>query len=313
MTTSVPFRTMSQRVNGRFRAIVYLIVAVSDLSCGGAADSDASRRNASDVGGATSGEVDASSTGGVGSANGGSAAGSSNWASMAGALGGLAGGTPLGVSSMQTGYAHVGTSAGFSGSYESDYYPVYSKACSAHADCLATCVTAGGTEQSCSAAKCIDSTSDYCLPPTYWFGLENLRIEAEPADTGAWTILDSTKYRDQLLATDFQFAIPSSATITGIVVQIRKSAESSMAADQEIRLLRNGATVGLDHSKSDPWPSGLEYVEYGTPTDLWGASWTPSDLSSQQFGVAITARYLDIGGNARAYVDFVKATVYYDE
>jgi hypothetical protein len=54
-----------------------------------------------------------------------------------------------------------------------------------------------------------------------------------------------------------------------------------------------------------------ENAVYGGPEDLWGETWTPADLNSEDFGVALNAIYTDTAGNGRAYVDIVYVTVNY--
>lgn len=83
-----------------------------------------------------------------------------------------------------------------------------------------------------------------------------------------------------------------------------------MIADCEVKLVRDAATtVGLDRADTKPWPTTFEYADYGGPTDGWGTTWTPAQVNATGFGVALTPKYLDTGGNARAYVDFISAKV----
>lgn len=212
----------------------------------------------------------------------------------------------------QTRSSRAARSAGFSGSYKGDYYPLYSASCVTPEDCAAACVAAGGTQTSCAASDCIDSTPDYCLPPTYWFDFDKLLVEGNTEESSTWIIMVNNPYRDQLLVSDFQFEIPASAAILGIRFAFNEAADSPNAiADQSVKALQNGTVVGLDRGRTTAWPSAFQYVEYGSSTDLWGATWSPELVNSSQFGVALTPMYLESGGNARAYVDFVKATVYY--
>ena len=55
----------------------------------------------------------------------------------------------------------------------------------------------------------------------------------------------------------------------------------------------------------------MKYASYGGATDRWGTTWTPADVNATGFGVGLTPMYLLTGGNGRAYVDFIRATVYY--
>jgi hypothetical protein len=218
----------------------------------------------------------------------------------------------------QTRSARTGKSAGFSGSYQTDYYPLYSHACNTLADCSAACVTAGGTQASCAASECEISTPNYCLPPTYWVDFDKLLTEGsgtaeEIQASSAWIIMVNNPYRDPLLASNFQFEIPSGAKILGISFAITEAAGSAnMIADYSVRALANNAVVGLDRGHTTAWPTTFHAEVYGGATDLWGTTWTADAVNAAGFGVALTPLYLDSAGNERAYVDFIRATVTYD-
>jgi len=257
-------------------------------------------------------------TGGTGSAHAGSAAGGIGGAATGGAAnaGGGSAGTAgaSGCSGLtQTRNARSGKSAGFAGDYTKDYYPLYSHACTTASDCAAACVTAGGTQASCAASECVDSTTDYCLPPTYWVDFDQLLTEGNTQESSTWIIMVNNPYRDQLLASNFQFEIPSGAKILGISFSINEAAGSAdMIADYSVRALANGAPVGLDRGHSKAWTTDFHPEIYGGAADLWGATWTPEIVNAAGFGIGLTPLYLDSAGNERAYVDFVRATVTYD-
>jgi hypothetical protein len=163
------------------------------------------------------------------------------------------------------------------------------------------------------ASECVDSTQDYCLPPTYWFDFDQLLIEGNTPESSTWIIMVNNPYRDQLLISDFQFEIPAGATIRGIRFSLNEAADSpDSIGDFSVKALKTGAIVGLDRGRSTAWTTDFRYAEYGSERDLWGASWTANDVNATEFGVALTPLYLTSAGNARAYVDFVKARVYYD-
>jgi len=266
-------------------------------------------------GAATAGAGGAVNGGVGGSANAGSAAAGS---ASSGAGGSQAGGSAAGGASgcsgsSQTRSARTGKSAGFSGNYQTDYYPLYSHACVTVADCSAACVTAGGTQTSCAASECVDSTPDYCLPPTYWFGFDQLLTEGNSQESSVALIMVNNPYRDQLLASNFQFEIPSGAKILGISFSIREAAGSeNMIADYSVRALSNNLAVGLDRGHTKAWTTEFHPEIYGGAADLWGTSWTADAVNATGFGVALTPLYLDAAGNERAYVDFISATVTYD-
>lgn len=259
--------------------------------------------------GQTSGTTSGLSGAGAGTAQAGEGSGAAGAAGAAGADVGPGG---CEVSS-QTRFSRSARSAGFSGTYQGNYYPLYDESCVVVGDCTAACVAAGGTAESCAASECIDSSeSPYCLPPTYWFDFDRLLVEASTIESSAWIIMVNNPYRDTLIATKFQFEIPSEATIEGVAFAVNRSADSAnMVGDFSVRAVRSGQAAGLDRAHSAPWSATFASAEYGGSEDLWGEEWSTADVNASDFGVALTPMYLDTAGNARAYVDFVEATVYF--
>ncbi len=133
---------------------------------------------------------------------------------------------------------------------------------------------------------------------------------------GGITTPDTTHY---LKATNFGFSIPVGATINGIVVQwIKLSDENTFAAfikDNAVRIVKGGTIGSTDKSIGTDWAyQGAgpgSYTSYGSSSDLWGGTWTASDINSSTFGAAISAKCSATCTNANAYLDNVIITVYY--
>jgi hypothetical protein len=239
--------------------------------------------------------------------------------SVAGASGALSSGGAAGSAACpvltQTKSSRAAHSAGFPGTIDA-YDNLSHVTCTTVADCASACVKAGGAQVSCAASECVAGivgSTDRCMTPTFWFYLDRLRVEGGTTGSSAWIAMVNRPYRDQLIANDFQFEISPEATIQGIAMSINRSADSEgLVGDYEVRLVRDAATtVGLDRGITKPWPTEFQYADYGGPTDLWGTAWTPADVNSTGFGVALTPTYLDTAGNSGAYVDFIRATVTY--
>lgn len=116
----------------------------------------------------------------------------------------------------------------------------------------------------------------------------------------------------ELQAQNFGFAIPGSATIQGIQVDVRreKTAGTGTIQDNDITLLKNGVAVGANKATGSAWPGAEAYAPYGNSTDLWGTTWTPSDINNPNFGVQLSA-IETTGNSATAGVDFIDITVWY--
>lgn len=268
--------------------------------------------------GGAGGTAGALATGGAGGTAGAQASGGASASGGAPATGGASGSGGAGncptVSAGPTG-PHAARSSGYAGNL-TDYGALYDTACTTLQDCANACVAAGGTRDSCTmGSECIEGAvaggAKHCLPPTYWRYADQALTESADWTGAAEQTVVVIAYQDPLLVSDFRLTAPAGSTIRGIQFDVRRSADPLQAVDHAIRVLRDGAPVGTDHKKSDPWPGDLAYVTFGGPTDLWGTTWTAADVQTAGFGISIADKYTATAGNARAYVDYVKATVFY--
>lgn len=201
-------------------------------------------------------------------------------------------------------------SAGYQGTLAA-YSDLYNVACTSIDPCVSSCVAAGGTTESCTyGSECVHGTDrTYCLPPTYWRYED--RATAADGETAEQTLV-KIAYQDPLLLRDFAVNLPADATIRGIAFDVLRGSDSqAVAVDFAVRVLRAGQATGDDKKRSTSWPSSLTYVTYGGPTDTWGVSWSAADVMSPQFGLSLAVAYTDTAGNARAYVDYARVSIYY--
>src|SRR5262249_28277707 len=122
----------------------------------------------------------------------------------------------------------------------------------------------------------------------------------------------------------FGFAIPSSATICGIVVEIEKQSffnpgvggilfiPPTISGDA-VSLLKNGVFSASKSAGS--WGSPDSYTTYGNSADLWGSTWTPADINNANFEVQLKpfVPTVTISGTLMAMIDHVRITVYYND
>jgi hypothetical protein len=128
------------------------------------------------------------------------------------------------------------------------------------------------------------------------------------------TLTQGSLYSDYLVGTGYGFDIPDDVTITGIEVTVNHRVDDHNAniMDNELRLVKDGLVVGENRAIAIAWTTTLTQAIYGGPDDLWGAGWTPADINSPNFGVALSAYRANNGSNLRqAVVDFMQVTVYY--
>lgn len=133
----------------------------------------------------------------------------------------------------------------------------------------------------------------------------------------AWAVADvrsGGRASNYLVASGFGFAIPTTATINGIVVEVERNDGTPLGAitDARVRIVRAGAVLPDEKAMGGvAWPLLDGTVTYGAPGDLWGSTWTPADINDAAFGVAIAAQTMAAGGGQTARVDHIRVTVHY--
>jgi hypothetical protein len=148
------------------------------------------------------------------------------------------------------------------------------------------------------------------VPAPVWDNLSNIQVEDSSTMAMCQLILVKTTYRDTLLIDQFKLQIPTDATILGLTVEVRRTGDATIS-DDSVRIIKAGKIAGSEHAQTQPWSTKLGWISYGGATDLWGETWTPADLNSDEFGLALSAAYSQNVGNTVAYVDEVRATVSY--
>lgn len=133
-------------------------------------------------------------------------------------------------------------------------------------------------------------------------------------NTGGFT---PTKY---LVADEFGFAIPTGAIITGIKLDIYRQATQNQASplrrakDYSIKLMKVGSEVGDNKAAATIFTTDFVLATYGGQTDLWGVTWSPSDVNDDGFGARIAYQIADAsGGTTSTNIDYMRITVYYLE
>lgn len=142
-------------------------------------------------------------------------------------------------------------------------------------------------------------------------------------DSYATASVDGT-VTNYIKCTNYGFSIPSTNIIDGIVVTIERNATATNnngATDAAVRVLKGGAIGATDRSTSTVWPTTAGGVNEnhasGCPstcstTDLWGDTWSPTDINGSNFGAAIAGTKGSGAGSAIGIrVDSISITVYH--
>lgn len=127
------------------------------------------------------------------------------------------------------------------------------------------------------------------------------------------------KTTDYLQVKNFGFNIPTAATICGIKAQVVKSADDidilligAWVKDYNVRIIKAGALAGNNMANATEWPSSNTTATYGGVNDLWGTTWSPAEVNSNNFGFSISAEIkTGIGLLPVVKIDYINLTVYY--
>ncbi|MBI3509229.1 MAG: T9SS type A sorting domain-containing protein [Bacteroidetes bacterium] len=123
----------------------------------------------------------------------------------------------------------------------------------------------------------------------------------------------SSCYRSRYLTCfDFGFNIPWNAEIKGIEVDVTGFCNMASAVlDCTIVLRQNSVSLsGNNQSNYLPWSTTNSERSYGGPNELWGLTWSPGDINSQDFGTYIKV-YNPTLSSPIISVDCVSMTVTY--
>lgn len=119
-------------------------------------------------------------------------------------------------------------------------------------------------------------------------------------------------YTDILKNLGFGFAIPSGATINGITVEVDRKSSGISSEDKLIQLYKAGVLVGLNKASTTDYTTSDVTATYGGAADLWGTTWTHTDINSATFGIGFQSQ--QVGSASRTIsVDFVRITIDYTE
>lgn len=147
-----------------------------------------------------------------------------------------------------------------------------------------------------------------------WIGVGNAATkDGQPASS----FLPGDERTEYLLADQFNFNLPSAASVAGIQVTVSRlrSGISPLLADDRVRIVKNGLIGTTERAETTTnWPTSYQTQQYGGGSDTWGEEWTASAINSPDFGVAFSARNNEEPGadSNTAEVDYIEATIFYN-
>lgn len=112
-----------------------------------------------------------------------------------------------------------------------------------------------------------------------------------------------------LKATGFGFSIPTTATITGVLVEVEGKSTIGENVNLSGKLVKSDVIDGTQQSAVSPFPTSDAYMSLGSSSNLWGLTLTPSNINASDFGVAVNASAADFADTAS--IDYIRITVFY--
>jgi hypothetical protein len=125
--------------------------------------------------------------------------------------------------------------------------------------------------------------------------------------------LDATNWGFQTTNNTLPNYIPPAGTINGIevYVKLRKTGIGSIK-DNKIILLKAGAEAGSNKARNTLWPTLATDIKFGSNIDLWGTTWTASDLTNSGFGLRMVAKNRG-SKDAQAEIDYIRIVLYFNQ
>lgn len=124
-----------------------------------------------------------------------------------------------------------------------------------------------------------------------------------------------------LLATGLVSPPPSGSYIVGIEIRYKCQGQNVgvNCRDNSIRLFKAGVATGTGKSGAT-WPyksglggPGLSFLEKGSASDLWGATFTSEEVRATGFGVGVSAVWSDFTANTEAEIDVIQCRISYTD
>ncbi|MFL5745467.1 MAG: T9SS type A sorting domain-containing protein [Niastella sp.] len=178
-------------------------------------------------------------------------------------------------------------------------------------------------------AQCIDTTANPTVSASvstgasiYSFNNPSNALANDASRATATSLLQlfGDETTDYLQVKGFGFNIPTAASICGIQATVVRSASNvdllfhtSSVKDIDVRLMKGGALTGINEAHtSTEWPSSDGNATYGSNSDLWGISWSPADINSNNFGFSISAKiHGTVSLFPAARINYISMTVSY--
>lgn len=170
------------------------------------------------------------------------------------------------------------------------------------------------------------SSINITVPTLATSGSTSINWQSTATSEGFAPVTGTTGNSNTLKATGFGITIPANATVQGITLTVRRATNRANAVqDVTVKLLKAGSAVGNNKALAGSWPqtmynqyiiplnNGVQAV-YGSNTDTWGTTWSPSDIANANFGFEFIANVSSTSTTTAALTFSaipIQITVYY--
>ncbi|MDD5029969.1 MAG: hypothetical protein PHH58_10785 [Rhodoferax sp.] len=146
-------------------------------------------------------------------------------------------------------------------------------------------VVPGLTTVTGNPGTCVNATG---IGSVAWAPTPTSNVNLSDALYATASVNGTTNY---LKCTGYSFAIPAGATILGVMVNLqRKASKNSRVNDAAMRLVKAGVIGATNRSQATTYTTTDVYEAHGNASDLWGTTWTPTDINATTFGAALAVR-----------------------
>ncbi|HYE07019.1 MAG TPA: autotransporter-associated beta strand repeat-containing protein [Planctomycetota bacterium] len=180
---------------------------------------------------------------------------------------------------------------------------------------LVAIATPAGAAVTATSVRVIPRTiaSDGTVGTVDWTNAGDARFESDNIYANVTVDGTVSKY---LKATNCGFSIPATATITGIAVTIRRrnGTATNGSTDSAVRLVKADGTFNATSKADTTTEYGTDYatITYGGSADLWGGTWTATDVNDSDFGVGYaTTKGSSAGAAHRIDCSLITITVHH--
>jgi hypothetical protein len=143
-----------------------------------------------------------------------------------------------------------------------------------------------------------------------WSSVNNALTEDDAVATT--TLLSDQRSSGSLVMSGFTGVVPTGAAISGITLDVKRSATAAEQLQDAAVFLRKGAEIiGINRAAHDFWPIARTKVSYGGPNDRFRAPLNGDVVNSGTLGAELIVAHASSTGAAAPEVDSVTMTVHY--